>query len=80
MSNDNIDYDKQFEADLEKAQALSLETLALEKYRMQKLYQQQSNVSRKSPDISKPPVADPGKTNITKKKNGQGFLIWLFDR
>lgn len=32
----NVDYDKQFQEDLEKAQALSLETLALEKFRMEK--------------------------------------------
>lgn len=31
------EYDLQFEADLEKAQALSLETLALEQFRRQKL-------------------------------------------
>lgn len=31
------DYDLQFEADLEKAQALSLESLALEQFRRQKL-------------------------------------------
>ncbi|RZF38830.1 hypothetical protein LSTR_LSTR000533 [Laodelphax striatellus] len=38
MSNagQNVDYDKQFEEDLEKARALSLETLALEKFRMEK--------------------------------------------
>lgn len=35
MSQD-IDYEKQFQADLERAQALSLETLALEKFRMKK--------------------------------------------
>lgn len=31
------DYDLQFQADLEKAQALSLESLALEQFRRQKL-------------------------------------------
>ncbi|KAG8333715.1 Phosphatidylinositol 4-phosphate 3-kinase C2 domain-containing subunit alpha, partial [Homalodisca vitripennis] len=35
--HDTTDYDRQFEEDLEKAQALSLETLALEKFRMEKL-------------------------------------------
>jgi cell fate regulator YaaT (PSP1 superfamily) len=34
---DDTDYDRQFQEDLEKAQALSLETLALEKFRMEKL-------------------------------------------
>ena len=36
-----IDYDRQFQEDLERAQALSLESLALEKFRMQKQQQQQ---------------------------------------
>lgn len=31
-----IDYDRQFQEDLERAQALSLESLALEKFRLQK--------------------------------------------
>uniref|UniRef100_A0A1B6CT28 Uncharacterized protein n=3 Tax=Clastoptera arizonana TaxID=38151 RepID=A0A1B6CT28_9HEMI len=33
----SVDYDQQFEEDLEKAQALSLETLALENFRMEKM-------------------------------------------
>lgn len=39
MSNgqDVTDYDKKFQEDLEKAQALSLETHALEKFRMEKM-------------------------------------------
>lgn len=32
----SIDYDRQFQDDLERAQALSLESLALEKFKMQK--------------------------------------------
>jgi hypothetical protein len=32
-----IDHEKQFQEDLERAQALSLESLALEKFRLQKL-------------------------------------------
>ncbi|CAB0033361.1 unnamed protein product [Trichogramma brassicae] len=35
-----IDYDRQFQEDLERAQALSLESLALEKFRIQKQQQQ----------------------------------------
>lgn len=31
-----IDYDRQFQEDLERAQALSLESLALEKFKLQK--------------------------------------------
>lgn len=31
-----VDYDRQFQEDLERAQALSLESLALEKFKMQK--------------------------------------------
>lgn len=34
------DYDRQFQKDLERAQALSLESLALEKFRQQKLQNQ----------------------------------------
>lgn len=33
----SVDYDRQFQEDLEKAQALSLETLALEKFRLEKM-------------------------------------------
>lgn len=40
-----IDHEKQFQEDLERAQALSLESLALEKFRLQKL---QSNVQQLS--------------------------------
>lgn len=67
MSGNDIDYEKKFQEDLEKAQALSLETLALEKYRMQKLYKQQTNVTksvRETQDVTKPPVADPGLYNL----------------
>lgn len=32
----DVDYERQFQEDLEKAQALSLESLALEKFRMEK--------------------------------------------
>lgn len=38
-----IDHERQFQEDLERAQALSLESLALEKFRLQKL---QSNVQQ----------------------------------
>ncbi|XP_054261584.1 phosphatidylinositol 4-phosphate 3-kinase C2 domain-containing subunit beta-like [Macrosteles quadrilineatus] len=50
---DDTDYDRQFQEDLEKAQALSLETLALEKFRMEKLrmelhrYQSQTEKDQK---------------------------------
>lgn len=37
------DYDLQFQADLEKAQALSLESLALEQFRRQKLLSSTGN-------------------------------------
>lgn len=61
MSNDNkVDYEKQFQADMEKAKALSLEELYLEKYRMEKLHRNQTVSSRKSPDTTKPPVAESG--------------------
>lgn len=39
-----IDYERQFQEDLERAQALSLESLALEKFRLQK---QQANCNHK---------------------------------
>lgn len=38
-----IDYDRQFQEDLERAQALSLESLALEKFRLQKQQTQYGN-------------------------------------
>lgn len=38
-----IDYDRQFQEDLERAQALSLESLALEKFRLQKQQKQYGN-------------------------------------
>lgn len=37
MAKDGVDYDKQYEEDLERAQALSLESLALEKFKSEKL-------------------------------------------
>lgn len=37
------DYDLQFQADLEKAQALSLESLALDQFRRQKLLSSAGN-------------------------------------
>lgn len=36
MAKDTSDYDKQYEEDLERAQALSLESLALEEFRNKK--------------------------------------------
>lgn len=44
-----IDHEKQFQEDLERAQALSLESLALEKFRLKKL---QSNVQQTYPASS----------------------------
>lgn len=38
-----IDYERQFQEDLERAQALSLESLALEKFRLQKQQNQCGN-------------------------------------
>lgn len=43
-----IDYEKQFQDDLEKATALSLETLALDQYRRNKLQYSHSDVSANS--------------------------------
>jgi len=42
------DYDRRFQEDLEKAQALSLETLALEEFRNQKLKSESSTCSEKA--------------------------------
>lgn len=42
------DYDRKFQEDLEKAQALSLETLALEEFRNKKLQSQSSISSEKN--------------------------------
>lgn len=39
MTSEN-ELDKQFQEDLEKARALSLETLALEKFRLQKIQEE----------------------------------------
>lgn len=41
-----IDHEKQFQEDLERAQALSLESLALEKFRLQKLQSEFSTVQQ----------------------------------
>ncbi|XP_015112954.1 phosphatidylinositol 4-phosphate 3-kinase C2 domain-containing subunit beta [Diachasma alloeum] len=43
-----IDYDRQFQEDLERAQALSLESLALEKFKMQKQQLECSNFVRRA--------------------------------
>ncbi|XP_045533800.1 phosphatidylinositol 4-phosphate 3-kinase C2 domain-containing subunit alpha [Papilio machaon] len=60
------DYDLQFQADLEKAQALSLESLALEQFRRQKLLSNTDNVpdnfassTRRRNDSEGPPPALP---------------------
>ncbi|CAK1578120.1 unnamed protein product [Parnassius mnemosyne] len=68
LSGDNTmsDYDLQFQADLEKAQALSLESLALEQFRRQKLLSNTDNVrentansTRRREDGEGPPPALP---------------------
>jgi len=41
-----IDHEKQFQEDLERAQALSLESLALEKFRLQKLRSELNTVQQ----------------------------------
>lgn len=69
MSNEDVDYDKQFQADLERAQALSLETLALEKFRMQKQLKQLSLVSSDSTDSCSTPV----------EKGSYVFIEFLFN-
>lgn len=49
MSNSiETDYEKQFREDLEKATALSMETLALDQYRRNKLQYSHSDVSATS--------------------------------
>lgn len=45
-----IDHEKQFQEDLERAQALSLESLALEKFRLQKLRSEFSTVQQVAQD------------------------------
>lgn len=50
-SSTNIDHERKFQEDLEKAQALSLESLALEKFRLEKLKKSEkvnTNFSRHS--------------------------------
>lgn len=42
------DYDRRYQEDLEKAQALSLETLALEEFRNQKLKSESSTCNEKT--------------------------------
>lgn len=51
--SDGMDYDRQFQEDLEKAQALSLETLALEKFRMEKMRMELHRLQGRS-DTGKP--------------------------
>lgn len=41
-----IDYERQFQEDLERAQALSLESLALEKFKLQKQRSEISNIQQ----------------------------------
>ena len=41
-----VDYDRQFQEDLERAQALSLESLALEKFRLQRQQHSSNNVQQ----------------------------------
>lgn len=65
MSNEEMDYDKQFQADLERAQALSLETLALEKFRMQKQLKQLTLVTTDSIDSCRTPV-EKGRLSLPK--------------
>lgn len=48
MSKDESDVERQFREDLEKAQALSLESLALENFRKQKQQQQLSYLTKKA--------------------------------
>lgn len=43
-----IDYERQFQEDLERAQALSLESLALEKFRLQKQQTQYTSTASSS--------------------------------
>ena len=48
MARDVIDYDKQYQEDLERAQALSLESLALEKFRNEKILKDLSTLAASS--------------------------------
>lgn len=41
-----VDHERQFQEDLERAQALSLESLALERFRLQKLESEFNNVQQ----------------------------------
>lgn len=41
-----VDHERQFQEDLERAQALSLESLALERFRLQKLESEINNVQQ----------------------------------
>lgn len=47
MAEERIDYDKQYQEDLERAQALSLESLALEQFNRKKRLQ---GISNNEPD------------------------------
>lgn len=47
-TENEIELEKQFQADLEKAQALSLESLALEKYKAQRRQELLQNYERQS--------------------------------
>lgn len=48
MAN-QIDWDKKYQEDLERAQALSLESLALEQFRQNKLLQERNKIISKAP-------------------------------
>ncbi|XP_061378857.1 phosphatidylinositol 4-phosphate 3-kinase C2 domain-containing subunit alpha isoform X2 [Danaus plexippus] len=79
------EYDLQFEADLEKAQALSLESLALEQFRRQKQLSNSDNVRetvssirrREEPDgappaLPPPPRKPPRKTSTSENSRSSG--------
>ncbi|XP_071051233.1 phosphatidylinositol 4-phosphate 3-kinase C2 domain-containing subunit beta [Onthophagus taurus] len=46
MARDTVDYEKQYQEDLERAQALSLESLALEQFKKEKLKKELSTVGK----------------------------------
>lgn len=48
MAREVTDYDKQYEEDLERAQALSLESLALEQFKTKRLQEIHSSVKSKN--------------------------------
>lgn len=76
-----IDYDRQFQEDLERAQALSLESLALEKFKLQKQQLEYSNHVR-VPPVQQQQDTNPCSSNVSETdcnaQTGDKYVAFRF--